>query len=267
MLMHLCDMEATFYKYQGAGNDFVIIDDRNERFDRLNNNLVNKMCVRRFGVGADGLMLLRNKKGYDFEMIYYNSDGNESTLCGNGARCIVAFAKSLGIIGDNCYFLAVDGPHKADLIQTDEGEWVSLKMGDISEVEKGPGYCFMDTGSPHYVAFESNLQKFDLIDRAREIRYNGRFRVEGTNVNFISINEDILNIRTYERGVEDETLACGTGVTAAVLAAHATGQFKGSQLNVKAQGGNLKVKFEPDGYGYKNIWLQGPAEFVFKGVF
>lgn len=265
MLMHLVNMKIPFYKYQGAGNDFVIIDDREENFDRSNTKLVKSLCERRFGIGADGLMLLRNKDGYDFEMVYFNSDGNESSLCGNGARCIVAFAKKLGLITESGYFLAVDGPHDAHLIQTDEGEWVSLKMGDINEIEKGPGYCFIDTGSPHYVAFESNLQKFDLIDRAKEIRYNGRFRQAGTNVNFISLEADVLNIRTYERGVEDETLACGTGVTAAVLAAHATGQFKGDELNVKAQGGNLKVKFEQFQTGYKNIWLQGPAEFVFKG--
>ncbi len=259
-------MEITFYKYQGAGNDFVIIDDRNEQFDRSNTKLVEFLCDRRFGIGGDGLMLLRNKEGFDFEMVYYNSDGNESSMCGNGGRCIVAFAKMLGVVGESCYFIAVDGPHDANAIQTEEGEWISLKMIDVPDVEKGPGYCFMDTGSPHYVAFESNLQKFDLVAKAREVRYNGRFKDEGTNVNFIDIDEDKLNIRTYERGVEDETLACGTGVTAAVLAAHATGQFQGNELKVKAQGGNLKVKFEEAEQGYQNIWLEGPAEFVFKGT-
>lgn len=267
MLIEFSSMEMTFYKYQGAGNDFIIIDDREESFDRSNTELVKALCARSFGVGADGLMLLRNKEGFDFEMVYYNSDGNESSMCGNGGRCIVAFAKNLGVVGDSCSFVAVDGPHDANTIQTEEGEWISLKMIDVSNVEKGPGYCFMDTGSPHYVTFESNLKSFDLIDEAKKIRYNGRFSAEGTNVNFISIDNDVLNIRTYERGVEDETLACGTGVTAAVLTAHATRQFQGNELNVKAQGGNLKVKFEEVEGGYQNIWLQGPAEFVFKGVF
>ena len=139
-------------------------------------------------------------------------------------------------------------------------------MIDVDTIEKGPGYCFINTGSPHYVAFESNLKKFDIIEKARLIRYNGRFREEGTNVNFISLDDDKLHIRTYERGVEDETLACGTGVTAAVLAAHATGQFKGCELDVVAQGGFLKVKFEKSNNGYQNIWLEGPAEYVFKGT-
>ncbi len=259
-------MEIQFYKYQGAGNDFVIIDDRGEQFDRTNQERIKFICDRRFGVGADGLMLLRNKEGFDFEMVYYNSDGNESSMCGNGGRCIVAFANDIGIIGDNCCFLAVDGPHEANAIHGVKGDWISLKMIDVDTIEKGPGYCFMDTGSPHYVAFESNLKKFDIIEKARLIRYNGRFREEGTNVNFISLEDDKLHIRTYERGVEDETLACGTGVTAAVLAAHATGQFKGNELDVVAQGGFLKVKFEKLNNGYQNIWLEGPAEYVFKGT-
>tara|TARA_Y100000589_G_scaffold314845_1_gene337700 strand:+ start:1227 stop:2015 length:789 start_codon:yes stop_codon:yes gene_type:complete len=258
-------MEIQFYKYQGAGNDFVIIDDRDEQFDRTNHEFISFICDRRFGVGADGLMLLRNKDGFDFEMIYYNSDGNESSMCGNGGRCIVAFANHMGIVDSSCFFLAVDGPHEANSIKTKFGDWISLKMIDVDSIEKGPGYCFMNTGSPHYVTFESNLKKFDIIEKARNIRYNGRFREEGTNVNFISLEEGKLHIRTYERGVEDETLACGTGVTAAVLAAHSTGQFKGNELDVLAQGGLLRVKFENLNNRYRNIWLEGPAEYVFKG--
>ncbi len=266
MLTQSIIMKIEFYKYQGAGNDFVIIDDREESFDRSNFELVKFLCDRRFGIGADGLMLLRNKSGYDFEMVYFNSDGNESSMCGNGGRCIVSFAKDIGVVGQSCHFLAVDGPHDANSFKTEYGEWISLKMIDVKDIEKGPGYCFMDTGSPHYVAFESNLKKFDIIQKAREIRYNDRFKNDGTNVNFINLDNGKLYIRTYERGVEDETLACGTGVTAAVLAAHVTGQFKGSQLNVSAKGGNLKVKFQKSGNGYENIWLEGPAEYVFKGV-
>lgn len=261
-------MNIQFYKYQGAGNDFIIIDDREELFDRSNTSLVAAMCDRRFGIGADGLMLLRNKDGFDFEMVYYNSDGNESSMCGNGGRCIVAFAKERGVVGNKCYFVAVDGPHDADIIDRNGDEWVSLKMIDVPVVEKGPGYAFMDTGSPHYVAFNNNnLDKMDLVEEARRVRYNERFAKEGTNVNFITLEEDLLRIRTYERGVEDETLACGTGVTAAVLTAHATGNLSANQIEVKAKGGDLKVLFEKVGDGYENVWLQGPAKFVFKGEF
>jgi diaminopimelate epimerase len=260
-------MEITFYKYQGAGNDFIIIDDRSEQFDRSNTELVAKMCDRRFGIGADGLMLLRNKEGFDFEMVYYNADGNEGSMCGNGGRCIVAFAKSTGVVGDKCYFVAVDGPHEAEMLNHEDNAWVSLKMIDVPDIEKGIGYVFMDTGSPHYVSFNSNnLDNMDLIEEARRIRYNERYSKDGTNVNFIDVKDNVLKIRTYERGVEDETLACGTGVTAAVLTAHITGNVKGNEINVKAKGGDLKVLFERVGNGYENVWLQGPAEFVFKGV-
>lgn len=260
-------MEITFYKYQGAGNDFVILDDREEAFDASNVALIKSICDRRFGVGADGLMLLRNKEGFDFEMVYFNSDGNESSMCGNGGRCIVRFAKDLGIVGDKCYFIAIDGPHDAEIIDKDGEEWVSLKMIDVNDIEKGPGYVYMNTGSPHYVSFNNNnLDKMDLVEEAKYIRYNERFSREGTNVNFITIDDDVLRIRTYERGVEDETLACGTGVTAAVLTAHATGNLKANELAVKAKGGDLKVLFERVGEGYQNIWLQGPAKYVYKGV-
>lgn len=260
-------MEITFFKYQGAGNDFIIIDDREEKFDRSNNDLVARMCDRRFGIGADGLMLLRSKEGFDFEMVYYNADGREGSMCGNGGRCIVSFAKRINVIGDKCCFIAVDGPHEAEVIDHQGLNWISLKMIDVPDIEKGVGYVFMDTGSPHYVSFNSNnLENMNLIEEARKIRYNQRYAKEGTNVNFIDVNDNVLKIRTYERGVEDETLACGTGVTAAVLTAHITGNIKGNEIDVKAKGGNLKVLFDKVGNGYQNIWLQGPAEFVFKGL-
>lgn len=258
-------MALEFYKYQGAGNDFVIIDDRSESFDRSNTALVAALCDRRFGIGADGLMLLRNKEGFDFEMVYYNSDGSESSMCGNGGRCLVAFAYHQGIVGEQCHFIAVDGPHDAEMIDWNGHQWVSLKMIDVEEVEQGTDYVYMNTGSPHYVKMSADLEGMDLVSEAKAIRYNDRFKAVGTNVNFIELEGDCLNIRTYERGVEDETLACGTGVTAAVLSAHATGNIQSNALNVKARGGDLKVLFESDGKGYKNIWLQGPAERVFKG--
>lgn len=238
-------MEINFYKYQGAGNDFVIIDDRMETFDRANTALVASLCDRRFGIGADGLMLLRSKEGYDFEMIYYNSDGNESSMCGNGGRCIVAFAYHQGIVGESCSFIAVDGPHEANILERGNEQWVSLKMINVPELEEGDGYVYMNTGSPHYVVFnDDNLSTMNLVQEAKAIRYNERFKAVGTNVNFVTIQDGILHIRTYERGVEDETLACGTGVTAAVLAAHAMQRTSANELNVKALGGDLKVLFE-----------------------
>lgn len=259
-------MELNFYKYQGAGNDFVIIDDRANNFDKNNKDLVAFLCDRRFGIGGDGLMLLRNKEGYDFEMVYFNSDGGEASMCGNGGRCIVAFAKKIGVISNKTHFIAVDGPHDASFLQQDGKEWVSLKMIDVVNVEEGEDYVYMDTGSPHYVKFENNLEALDLNEEARKVRYNDRFKAKGTNVNFIDLKEDVLHIRTYERGVEDETLACGTGVTAAVLSAYHKNKTQANAVKVKAKGGFLKVNFERAENGYKNIWLQGPADFVFKGV-
>lgn len=259
-------MEIDFYKYQGAGNDFVIIDDRTVNFDRSNNKLVEFLCDRRFGIGADGLMLLRNKEGFDFEMVYYNSDGYESSMCGNGGRCIVAFANKLGIVGDHCSFIAIDGRHEADMLSENGKQWVSLKMIPVSEVENGEKHCYLDTGSPHYVELANDLSNFDLVNEAKKIRYNDRFKAVGTNVNFVELLDDVLNIRTYERGVEDETLACGTGVTAAVLTMAKKGLITTNSLKVKAKGGDLRVEFEKTTEGgFDNIWLQGPAEFVFKG--
>lgn len=260
-------MEISFYKYQGAGNDFVIIDDRENNFDKSNTGLVAFLCDRRFGIGGDGLMLLRNKAGFDFEMVYFNSDGKEASMCGNGGRCIVAFAKKIGVITDATHFIAVDGPHDASFISEEGTEWVSLKMIDVKNVESGSDYVYMDTGSPHYVTFSKDLQGLAIVEEARKIRYNDRFKSVGTNVNFIQMSApEVLDIRTYERGVEDETLACGTGVTAAVLSAFLKGETAAHALKVKAQGGNLRVKFKPVAGGFEDIWLQGPAEFVFKGT-
>lgn len=264
-------MELTFYKYQGAGNDFVIIDDRENLFDKKDHQLVKFLCDRRFGVGADGLMLLRSSKAYDFEMVYFNADGYEGSMCGNGGRCIVAFAYHQKIITEKCQFIAIDGPHEAAMLPIgsigNDKEWVSLKMIDVSTIEKSSTHCFMDTGSPHYVAMVNNLQDYDVVQEGKSIRYNDRFKNTGTNVNFIQVvSPHELHIRTYERGVEDETLACGTGVTAAVLTAHQNELLENNTANVKALGGNLNVNFDFDGQVYSNIYLQGPAEFVFKGA-
>lgn len=258
-------MEIQFYKYQGAGNDFVIIDDRALNFDIKNENLVAHLCDRRFGIGADGLMLVRNKKGYDFEMVYFNADGKEGSMCGNGGRCIVAFANYLGIFKDKCLFWAVDGEHEAYLIE--EKNWISLKMIPVNSIEQGENYSYLNTGSPHYIVdVESKLEELDVYTEGKKIRYSERFKQVGTNVNFMQLQGDVLHVRTYERGVEDETLACGTGVTAAVLSAHNQGKIIGNLCKVKVLGGDLQILFEEKNKAYDNIWLQGPAEMVFKGV-
>ena len=213
-----------FHKYQGAGNDFVLIDQRDQpRIDRRNQPLIARLCDRRFGIGGDGLMLLANHPDYDFEMIYFNADGRPGSMCGNGGRCMVAFAKKLGLFAEETHFLAVDGPHRARLPRPG---WVELHMNDVEAVEMTPDYFYLDTGSPHYVQFVPDLDQVDVVRQGRAIRYNDRFRERGTNVNFVERRTDGLGIATYERGVEDETLACGTGVTAAALVASLPGAKK-----------------------------------------
>lgn len=249
-----------FYKYQGTGNDFILTDDRDHNVS-LSQQEIAKLCHRRFGIGADGFMFLRNHKDYDFEMVYYNSDGNQSSMCGNGGRCIVQFAHDLGIIKNKGSFLAVDGPHKA-LVTNDS---VSLLMADVNDIDNLDGAWFVDTGSPHYVKFSSNPQNLDFINQAKAIRNSKAFAKDGVNVNFVEITEKGLNMRTYERGVEDETYSCGTGVTAAALVAFHSGKVDESKVSVFTKGGNLKVRFVKQESGFKDIWLTGSAEFVFKG--
>ena len=260
-------MDITFYKYQGAGNDFIVIDDRKSSFDRSNTSLVKHLCNRKFGIGADGLMLLRSSPEYDFEMVYYNADGFEGSMCGNGGRCIVAFAVDQEIIGKECCFIAVDGAHTASVLEHDQRQWISLKMIDVDHIQELGEASFCDTGSPHYVQEVSDLGNFQVIENGRRVRNSPRFKKEGTNVNYIQMwNDHAFSIRTYERGVEDETLACGTGVTAAAISIHARGLSDEKEFDVQALGGKLKVSFEVKGTQYSNVYLQGPAELVFKGV-
>ena len=257
-------MTIPFYKYQGAGNDFIIIDNREKSYLNPNDQvLIERLCDRRFGIGADGLILLNNLEGYDFEMVYFNADGQGSSMCGNGGRCIVAFAKHLGIIDKQCTFLAIDGPHEAIIEATD---WVELKMTDVQQIEIGENYYYLDTGSPHYVLFKDTLSDLDVVKEGRSIRYSDRFKEVGTNVNFVETNSKGIAVATYERGVEDETLACGTGVTACAIA-HYLKHNKSIEpkVEIQAKGGQLKVRFESVGTGFTNIWLCGPAQLVFKG--
>jgi diaminopimelate epimerase len=252
-----------FYKYQGTGNDFIIIENRDLKFKRADNALVAKLCDRRFGIGADGLMLLQSKQGVDFEMVYYNSDGNESSMCGNGGRCIVEFARYLGLVNDTAHFVAIDGEHEAKV----KPGFISLKMNDVKEVELNADFSFLNTGSPHYVAFVSDVNNYNVFEEGKKIRYNDRFKAKGTNVNFIEKTGSDLFVRTYERGVEGETYSCGTGVTAAAMvAAIKNVATQKNYCDIKTLGGNLKVKFNhhPDN-SFTDVWLEGPATFVFKG--
>lgn len=253
-------MQLTFYKYQGTGNDFVMVDNRDEIFDRNDTELIASLCDRRFGIGADGLILLENDTELDFKMVYYNSDGRTSSMCGNGGRCIVQFAYDMGVIGETTRFMAIDGEHDAYI----KDGLVYLKMIDVDEVEQGQDFYFMDTGSPHYVQFVNDLNEFPVYAEGYKIRNNDRFRENGTNVNFVEkISKDTIGVRTYERGVEDETWSCGTGVTACAIAANISGYE--SPVHVKTKGGNLMITFEKTEGNYKNIYLSGPAMKVFTG--
>ena len=255
-------MKLQFYKYQGTGNDFVMIDNRQNIFDKQNTEQIAFLCDRRFGIGADGLILLENHDALDFKMVYYNSDGNESTMCGNGGRCITAFAKYLGIIDKDIVFQAIDGLHHASI----EGEIVKLQMQDVYDVQTFKSHVFLNTGSPHHVQMESNLKELDIKTLGSKIRYGEPYNEAGSNVNFVNkISEDKFAVRTYERGVEDETLSCGTGVTAVALAMHHIGKTKKNLLTLQTPGGNLKVSFDKQNDSYKNIWLIGPAIQVYKG--
>ena len=254
-------MILTFYKYQGTGNDFVMIDNRQESFPKDNTKLIAFLCDRRFGVGGDGLILLENDGESDFKMVYYNSDGNESTMCGNGGRCLASFAQFLGIISGKGSFMAVDGLHHVHL----EGDMVSIQMQDVDMIQQKEKYTFLDTGSPHHVQLVENLAKFDVSKEGAKLRY-GIYGEKGSNINFVAqSNENTFDVRTYERGVEDETLSCGTGVTAVALAMHKMGKTKDNTVHIATPGGRLKIEFEQDIEGYKRVFLTGPAKQVFKG--
>ena len=257
-------MNLHFFKYQGAGNDFIMVDNREIAFNHHQEGILAALCDRRFGIGGDGIMFLQHKEGYDFEMVYYNADGKPSTMCGNGGRCIVAFAKYLNLIDQETNFLAVDGPHYAKI--SDSGDWVSLKMIDVDIVNKDGSAYVLNTGSPHYVTEASNLSEKDIYADGKAIRYNDTYKADGINVNFVEDLTTHYFVRTYERGVEDETFACGTGATAVALAmAKHKNQTGNITTPIKVLGGNLTIRFNYDGSVFSNIFLEGPATFVFEG--
>ena len=253
-----------FYKYQGAGNDFILIDHRMKPLANIDYNRVKALCDRRFGIGGDGLMLLTSHQDYDFEMHYFNADGNPGSMCGNGGRCIVAFAKHLGIINKETNFLAVDGPHYAKI--TEEGNWVELQMIDVEAIKEDGEAFVLNTGSPHYVKQVADLNEMDVYNAGKKIRYNQTYQEKGINVNFVEDHKDYLFVRTYERGVEDETFACGTGVTAVALSiAKQANQIGHVVTPVKVLGGDLRIEFDYDGNSFTNVFLCGPALQVFTG--
>ena len=256
-------MKIPFYKYQGTGNDFVMIDNRNEDFPRSNHKMISTLCDRRFGIGADGVILLQKHEKVDFIMHYFNADGKPGSFCGNGGRCIVAFAKQLGIIDRKTIFAAYDGLHEATIVDN----VVSLSMADVNHVSVYPKHVFLDTGSPHHVAFVTNTIKLDVPTQGALIAHNETYGIEGSNVNFVSVDsEDHITVRTYERGVEDETLSCGTGVTAAVLAAFSTDKIKLNQIQVQTSGGLLRLSFQKQKNSFTDIVLTGPTELVYSGT-
>ena len=255
-------MIIEFYKYQGTGNDFIMIDDRDKEFDLNNNDLIAALCERRMGIGADGLILLREHETLDFEMIYFNADGKQSSMCGNGGRCIIAFAQMLEMIENETTFMAIDGQHKGRLM--DDG--IYLQMQDVKEIEGVGDGLVLNTGSPHYIEMVDDLKNIDVCKQGRKIRNSFPFKKDGINVNFV-LDANDLQVRTYERGVEEETLSCGTGVVATAIAMHYANCIEESLVNVKTNGGELTVSFEEFNGGYRNIWLSGDASMVFAGEF
>jgi diaminopimelate epimerase len=257
-------MLIPFYKYQGAGNDFIMIDNRQGHFPKGDNALIHRLCDRRFGIGADGLIVLEDDVLSDFNMVYFNADGNEGSLCGNGGRCTVAFARSLKIIDDKTQFRAVDGLHNAMV----ENSIIRLQMPNVQKdtINTSEDFIFLDTGSPHHVAFYDSVDELNVFEMGRTIRYGDPYAENGVNVNFVAqIDQDHLKVRTYERGVENETLACGTGVTACAIASYFTGRTESNTLIIDVLGGQLEVSFVEDETSFCEVYLSGPATFVFEG--
>ena len=257
-------MQITFQKYQGAGNDFIMLDNRVGQYSSIQESLIVHLCDRNRGVGADGLIMIEASNKVHFKMIYFNSDGKESTMCGNGARCAVAFAYTLNLVQSKCIFEAIDGLHKAEILSD---KLVQISMNNVSQIETHGDALIMNTGSPHYVVLKNDISTLEIIKQAAKIRYSEAFKSKGINVNYIAINESgELQIRTYERGVENETLACGTGAVAAAIATDFWGlDCKKYPFTINALGGILKVGFDKTEHGYEKIVLSGSAEFVFSG--
>jgi diaminopimelate epimerase len=255
-------MIIVFNKYQGTGNDFIIIDNRQEVINPTNSALIERLCDRRFGVGADGLILICESNQYDFEMKYFNSDGFEGSMCGNGGRCSSSFAIKEKIAGDKLIFKAADGVHNAEY----EHGILRLQMNNVEETGMVKGNYFINTGSPHCVIFRKDIDSIDVNREGKSVRWSDDYAPGGTNVNFVENTGDGIYVRTFERGVEEETLSCGTGVTASAIASVLSGQIDTNPVKVRTRGGELTVSFKAEGQTIKDIWLSGPATFVFEGM-
>jgi diaminopimelate epimerase len=259
-------VSLSFYKYHGTGNDFILIDDRQGSFN-ADTSIIKRLCSRRFGIGADGLITLYRRDGFDFGMKYYNSDGCESSMCGNGGRCIVAFADFLSPGRDAFTFFAADGMHTGTILERNGNVYrIKLSMKDVMDYSLSGEDYILDTGSPHFVRFVNDIGILDVRENGRMIRNIGNFQPGGINVNFVKVEGDRIIVRTYERGVEDETLSCGTGVTASALAFAASNNLDEGIVSIHTAGGILKLYFERNGKGFNNIFLEGPAEKVFEGI-
>lgn len=255
-------MQKTFYKYQATGNDFILLDNRPDIFPKKDTKTISRLCHRRFGIGADGLILLETDKSTDFRMTYFNADGREGSMCGNGGRCVVAFARKLGIIGNNCSFEAVDGMHRAHFV----GDRVALLMRDVVEIHLKPRHLWLDTGSPHHVQLWEHWDELDVRKEGERLRY-GLYGKKGSNINFVKpLGTGRFEVRTYERGVEDETYSCGTGVTAVAVGMHELGLLQQGSAQIETRGGALEVRFAREAGRYTDIWLEGPCEHVYTGT-
>jgi len=257
-------MILKFKKYQGTGNDFIIADPRDGSLATLSETTIQLLCDRHLGIGADGLMLLQEKEGYDFEMKYFNADGKEGSMCGNGGRCITLFAQESGIQKKHFHFLAIDGPHEAHIRSANI---VALRMNDVNSIQEQRGDFILNTGSPHFIRLVQDIEQLNVVKEGRAIRFSKEFEADGINVNFIETKkgQDIIQIRTYERGVENETLSCGTGATAAALVCFHNENGL-NNVTVKTRGGKLLIEYIKMGkHQFNNIWLSGPAHFVFEG--
>jgi diaminopimelate epimerase len=259
-------MKISFSKYHGAGNDFIIIHNLDKRV-RLTTQQIAAICHRNTGVGADGLIVLLPSEETDFEMKYYNSDGAEGTMCGNGGRCITAFAYQNGITGKKCEFTAINGRHKGEIIESpDNSLRTRISLQEVTGVETYNDNFVVNTGSPHFVKFVENLHQMDLVQEGKKIRWSKKFQPEGLNVNFVGIDEGRLTVKTYERGVENTTLSCGTGVTAAAIAySLRTGKVE-PFYDVTTMGGQLRVRFNRSGDRFTDVELEGPVAHVFDGI-
>jgi diaminopimelate epimerase len=256
-------MALKFHKYQGTGNDFIMISAQENVSFQPSAAMISKLCDRRFGIGADGLIIIKPYPNFDFEIDYYNADGTQS-FCGNGARCSVKFAAHLGLMQNTCKFWAIDGAHEAEILANGQ---VKLRMADVQNIQKITDSAQdyeLHTGSPHYVRFTDN-EALDIVDFGKAIRFNDTYKNHGINVNTARFTNEVFRVQTYERGVEGETFSCGTGVTAVALAGAVHFKKPPGSVTIQTKGGTLQVHWQQNGNTFHDIFLEGPAEFVYEG--